>query len=159
MQVCQLCFSPYRDELLGLWKKNVDRKQLYEKYKPLMKYEGKYLSFRELVKRHIKSHKEAEDMIVPQGAGHIKHTIETIADKFTDLLGKKAEKLKPEDISVRDYSQVHRVVTEAKKIKLTESAMQIQLAKLFGPVIRGEEMESQGENNDGTRSLKGQTDQ
>ena len=137
---CRICFSEYRDEILTLWKRGILRQVIYDKYKEQLKYKGTLHSFRMLIGNHLRNHKGIDEMVIPQGAGVVRHTMETIADRFTDLLGKKMESMKPEDVSVKDYAAAHRVVVESKKLNLQAGAMALQLGKLFGPtIIEGEE--------------------
>ncbi len=115
-----------------------------------MKYKGQKNSFENLMYLHLR-HKTNNNLILTTGEKRKLHTIETIADKFTELLGEKVATMNPEDVKVKDYAAAQKVVTENRKLKLTEDMMEIQLSKIFGPPILGEIQEADelgsGEDN------------
>jgi hypothetical protein len=146
MRMCKVCLSVYRDEVVTLWKRGTGRRIIYDKYAPLMKYTGTFGSFTNLIYVHLKHHAQNVDLIIPTGRKNKIHTMDTIADRFTDLLGQKAEGMDPSSVSVKDYAAVQKVVSENKKLKLTETAMMINLSKIFGPPIVGEIQEGEEVN-------------
>jgi len=142
MRVCTFCASPYRDEIVTLWKQGVGRRIVYEKYAPLMKYTAKFRSFGNLMYHHLQ-HKTNNNLILTTADKRKIHTIDTIADRFTELLGERAKTMKPEDVTVKDYSAAQKVAIENRKLKLTEDMMEIQLSKIFGPPLVGEIQEGE----------------
>lgn len=145
-QLCRICLSPYREELMRAWKAGFPRKQLYEKYKPLI-WQGKNLnldSFLQACYKHIK-HKPPQVVVVQSENGAIKKDTQGIAKMLTELYARKLEGMTPEEVTGKDYYQANKLVLEEQKLSLDKNAQMLEFAKIFGipeiiePII-GEEI-------------------
>ena len=144
-QMCRICLSPYREELVRAWKAGFPRKQLYEKYKPLI-WQDKSLnldSFLQACYKHSK-HKPPQVVVVQSENGTVRKDSQGIAKMMTELYARKLEGLGPEDITTKDYVSVNKLVIDEQKLNLDKNAQMLEFAKIFGipevlePVIEGE---------------------
>lgn len=132
-QMCRICLSPYREELMRAWNAHFPRKQLYEKYKPLI-WQGKSLGFESFltaVYKHTK-HKPPQVVVVQSENGAVKKDTQGIAKMMTELYARKLEGLGPEDITTKDYVSVNKLVIDEQKLSLDKNAQMLEFAKIFG---------------------------
>lgn len=130
------------------WNNHFPRKLLHEKYQPLIWNKKKitFASFAQAVRLH-KDHKNPGVVVLQTTNGTVGKDIGGIAKMFTNLMAQKVETMGVEDISVKDYVAVNKLVLDEKKLKLDQNEQMMELAKLFGipeiinplDVIQGEE--------------------
>lgn len=145
MKMCRICLSPYREELMRAFKAGFPRKQLWEKYKPLI-WQNKNLKFESFLQgiyKHEK-HKLPQVVVVQSENGAVKKDSQGIAKMMTELYARKLEGLGPEDITTKDYVAVNKLVLDEQKLSLDKNAQMLEFAKIFGipeviqPVIEGD---------------------
>ena len=131
--MCKICISPYREELMRAWNNHFPRKLLYEKYKPLIWLKGPLTeaSFHQAIYKH-REHKNPGVVVLQTTGGSVGRDTQGIAKMFTQLMSRKLETMSPEDISVKDYVAVNKLVLEEKKLQLDKNEQMLALAKLFG---------------------------
>lgn len=139
---CIICLSPFRDEIIKLFKNKVKMADIYTKYSRLMAYKSTQYSFYVLIKRHIDNKHLASAMVI-QTERRI-NSIDEFGRKMLELGMIKLDTLSPEQVELKDVVAAQKLVLESKKLKITEDAMAVMLGKLFGPrlafgdVIEGE---------------------
>lgn len=131
-QICKICLSPYRDELVKAWKNHFPRKLLWEKYgaKIWGKKVPTFESFAQALMRHGQ-HNPPGVVVVGESATARKDTM-GIAKMITELYAKKVEGMTPDDITTKDYVAVNKLLIEEKKLKLDQNEQMMALASLFG---------------------------
>ena len=147
-QMCRICLSPYREELMRAWKAGFPRKMLFEKYKPLI-WEKKKLnlnSFLTACYKHV-NHKSPEIVVVRQEGGK---STGSIAKMITELYARKVEGMGPKDITTRDYVSANKLVLDEQKLSLDKNAQMLEFAKIFGiperepvKILDGEEINAE----------------
>lgn len=126
MQVCPICVSPYREELMRAWHSGFPRKQLYQKYvKKVWKKQITFISFQSACYKHLK-HNPPNIVVVE------KKDTQGIAKMMTELYARKIEGMKPEDVTTKDYVSVNKLVIDEQKLSLDKNAQMLEFAKIFG---------------------------
>ena len=151
-QYCRVCSSPYRREIDEALKAGIIRRKIYDRYAPLLHYEYSEHSWGVMLSRH-KNHKPYDGAIlVPTPIGsaiQVKRvTLETYTKKMLELGIDKANETTPDKVKFQDVNNAIKLSLDAQKIKIAENALELQMAKMFGPTIQGEEVE-EGEVEDG----------
>jgi hypothetical protein len=158
MQFCKLCLSPYEPEIKKALKMKMRKIDIFNKYAPLMNYKSGYVPFVNMIQRH-RFHIKPDALIVEPvnvASNPVKKAnFENLVKRITELGYAKVESMTPEDLSLRDVWSANKVLIDLKKQKLEENQMMMALARMFGPVIEGEEvLEKEQKELDGTVKLR-----
>ena len=129
------------------WNAHFPRKQLFEKYRPLIwndKPKYKFNSFIQAMYFH-KQHKPPQTVVVQSTNGAVRQDAQGIAKMMTALFARKVETMGVEDVTLKDYMGANKVAQDEQKINLDRNSQMLEFAKIFGlpevidPVIVGEE--------------------
>lgn len=155
---CKLCLSPYRNEVLSLYKNRVKVPVIYRKLAAPMNYHSTMPAFRQMIVRHVKEKHKVQAVVLPNNKnGLTRASIEEFAQRFLDLGMVKLSQIDPnnpedlKNVRFREVVAAQKLFLDSKKLKLTEDAMGIMLGKMFAPPsLRGKVVE--GELVDGSSS-------
>jgi hypothetical protein len=141
MKLCKLCLSPYESEIKKAVKLGLRKIDIFRKYAPLMGYKSGYVPFVNMLQRH-RFHIKPDALIVPPAGQSFqkKANFENLVKRITELGYAKVETMTPEELKLRDVWSANKVLIDMKKQNLEENKMMMSLAKMFGPVIEGEEV-------------------
>jgi len=138
--VCKLCLSPYRAEVLALKAQKLPIRKIYNKYANPMGYTGSVYGLNMLIRRHIAAKHNNKAILLPDKKHNITPaTIEAFSQKMLDLGMMKVENINPDNpmdmanLRLGDVVAAQKLSLEAKKLRLTEDAMDVMLGKMFAP--------------------------
>jgi hypothetical protein len=161
--ICKICLSPYRSEIERLWKQGVKRVQIYRKYKSLIPYEATESSFTRLMTRHW-HHRHRTNAILavsPKDSAQpvSRVAIEQFLQGVVDLGASVLQNTRPEDLKPKDGIDLGlragRLIFDARRVKLSEDAMALVMAEVFGPPLKVENGEVVEELGDGKNAATG----
>lgn len=131
---CIFCFSPYRKEIIELRQKKVSVFRIYTDYKDKMGYEASYVAFNKVLTRHmVQKHKSDGIIVTVPGSKLTPHSIESFGKRMLELGMAKIESMDSSEVKLKDVIQAQKLVLDSKKLKLTENAMELMMAKMFAP--------------------------
>jgi hypothetical protein len=136
--LCIICKSTYCTDIEKAIRKHTPRIEIYKQYAKLINYTGSELSFYVTMNRHW--HHKKENTITT-GDNKTGISIQELVTKVRNIYGDKLNTMTPEElmreIKLKDVFAGEKVLIEAKKVKMQEEAMELMMAKLFGPVLEG----------------------
>lgn len=133
---CMLCLSPYRKEIVSLYKQGSDTSKIYRKYNVLMNYTASPKAFYMLVRKHVTQNHNTDAIVVVDPTGNITPaTIENFGQRMLELGMAKIQNADPSAIQLKDVVAAQRLILDSKKLKLSENALESMLGQLFGPKI------------------------
>ncbi len=145
---CRLCLSPYKNEILAMKKQGISVPAIHKKYAGLMEYTASPKALYLMIRTHIRNHHDANAIMVPSGSDsaiQIKRaTIQNYSQRMLELALQKAEGATSDTVTFKDANAAIKLSLDAQKIKIAESAMMLEMAKLFGPPIEGEVLDGTG---------------
>ncbi len=156
MALCKLCLTPMRYEIEEAFKKGVPRKFIFNKFSPLMDYKGKYTSFFILLYRHMKHAKRKIFDPIEQEkkrSSLLNVQLDELIQRITNIIGGKSDAELLKDTKLRDVFMGQRVLLERAKLQLQQDALELTMAKLFGPQLEGVVEFVEGKEEDGHPEL------
>jgi hypothetical protein len=149
-----------RYEIEEAFKRKVPRRNIFLKFGPLMDYKGKYTSFLILLFRHMKDHykRKIYDPIEQERkrGGMLNVKIDDLIQRLTNIYGNKTDEELAKDTKLKDVWASQRVLLEKAKVQMQQDALELTMAKLFGPQLEMAMEETEvieGKEEDGTDRL------
>jgi len=165
--VCTICISPFKREIEEDYF-NRDRyhrtlKTMYAKWTPLMKYQGSFKAFAQMMWLHGKhAHLRGSTAKLLKTADKLEEVpIEDIITRIRNVYGTKLNKtpvnILMREVRLKDVLDGEKVLIQAKRVQIEENALESMMVKLFGPkldnkVIEGEVVEEKKGNQIENRS-------
>lgn len=131
--ICKICLSPYRKELVSLFKQGYATTEIYMRYAKKMGYTSSKQAFYVLLKTHVAREHSTEAVLVPKEQGVSTASIESFGQKMLEMGMIKIQGMNPEDVPLKDVIQAQKLVLESKKVKIGEGAMMLMMRKMFAP--------------------------
>lgn len=144
---CQFCTSKYRYQIEQAIQNDVNRSQIAEKYMPLTGH-TKETSFKRAVERHMqKDHfkfaKKMPYFDAPPGSEHKMSatSLEGLAQGLMDIGGgivdyyQKNPLVARKELKIGEIMKAQDSVTNRMKVQVTQDALKLQMAKMFGGFI------------------------
>ena len=145
IKICKICLTPYRKEIAAAWNQGIKKKNIFEKYAPLMGYTGNFDAWYAMANRHFKENHKADAIILPTPEGSANKvttaTIEQFGQRMLELGMAKIEHLTPDQVKLKDVIAAQKLILDSKKIKMSEDAMTLMMAEFFAPPIEGKVLE------------------
>jgi hypothetical protein len=96
MPRCMICKSEYKSDIEEDIRKNIPKKELYDRYAPLLKYKAHPKSFLLVLYRHW-NHRQKNNIVNSQGETI---QINSLVERVRQIYGDKLNTLTPEDVPV-----------------------------------------------------------
>ena len=158
---CAICLSKYRYQIEQAWQSEVRKKDIADKYTPLLKYSrgDAFVSAakRHMIPKHFKESKKFPYFAAPPGSEHAltKTSLEDLAQGLMDIGGnmvdyyKKNPLIARKELRIIDVLKAQDVVTNRMKVANEQDALKLMMGKMFGgfmpEVVDGEVVdESEG---------------
>ena len=151
---CQLCNSPYRKQIENAWESNVPRKDIYEHYSGILGHKTlratEAACYRHFGKKHYAASKSYTCPVQPKDSPHRMSPtlLNELAQGLMDIGGNMVSFYKDNPLVARKELKIGEImkaqdsVTNRMKVQVTQDALKLQMAKMFGgfigDVIEGE---------------------
>jgi len=144
---CQLCNSPYRKQIENAWESGVARKDIYEHYTGVLGHNTlratEAACYRHFGKKHYKKSKNYISPVQPKDSPHkmSKTSLEGLAQGLMDIGGNMVGFYKDNPLVARKELKIGEImkaqdsVTNRMKVQVTQDALKLQMAKMFGGFI------------------------
>jgi len=151
---CQICNSPYRNQIENAWNNNVPRREIFEHFSPLLGHSTVHATEaacrRHFAKAHYSKAKKHIPLNAPADSPHrmSKTSLNELAQGLMDIGGNMVSFYKDNPLVARKELKIGEImkaqdsVTNRMKVQVTQDALKLQMAKMFGGFI-GEVIEGE----------------
>ena len=143
-KACLLCNSPYRYQIENAWTSGVERKAIYEHFAPLTGHDTlrgiEAACYRHFGKKHFEEAKKYVSLDKPKDSPHAmsRTTLDELAQGLMDIGGDMVKFYKDNPLVARKELRIGEImkaqdsVTNRMKVQVTQDALKLQMAKMFG---------------------------